>query len=105
MPLTDAKCRSAQPGPRLQKLTDGGGLQLWLQPTGARLRRFAYRFDGKQKLHALGGYPTVPLAGARQARENAKRILADGLGPALKKWGRGSGPGGRPDVPPHRCRV
>ena len=58
MPLTDARCRSAQPGPRLQKLTDGGGLQLWLQPTGARLWRFAYRFDGKQKLLALGVYPT-----------------------------------------------
>ncbi len=67
MPLTDARCRSAQPGPRLQKLTDGGGLQLWLQPTGARLWRFAYRFDGKQKLLALGVYPTVPLARARQA--------------------------------------
>ena len=85
MPLTDAKCRSAQPGPRLQKLTDGGGLQLWLQPTGARLWRFAYRFDGKQKLLALGVYPTVPLARARQAREDAKRILADGLDPALEK--------------------
>jgi hypothetical protein len=36
MPLTDARCRSAQPGIKLQKLTDGGGLQLWLQPTGAR---------------------------------------------------------------------
>ena len=88
MPLTDAKCRSAQPGPRLQKLTDGGGLQLWLQPTGARLWRFAYRFDGKQKLLALGAYPTVPLARARQAREDAKRILADGLDPALKKSDR-----------------
>ena len=85
MPLTDAKCRSAQPGPRLQKLTDGGGLQLWLQPTGARLWRFAYRFAGKQKLLALGVYPTVPLARARQAREDAKRLLADGLDPALEK--------------------
>ena len=59
MPLTDARCRSAQPGPRLKKLTDGGGLQLWLQPTGGRLWRLAYRFDGKQKLLALGVYPEV----------------------------------------------
>jgi hypothetical protein len=102
MPLRDAKCRSAQPGPRLQKRTDGGGLQLWLQPTGARLRRFAYRFDGKQKLLALGVYPTVPLARARQAREDAKRILADGVDPALEKKATGSGTGRRPDVPPHR---
>ncbi len=84
MPLTDARCRSAQPGPRLQKLTDGGGLQLWLQPTGARLWRFG-RFDGKQKLLALGVYPTVPLARARHLREDARRLLADGLDPSLDK--------------------
>jgi hypothetical protein len=54
MPLTDARCRSAQPGSKLQKLTDGGGLQLWLQPTEAKLWRFAYRFGGKQKLLAIG---------------------------------------------------
>jgi hypothetical protein len=85
MPLTDAKYRSAQPGPRLQKLTDGGGLQLWLQPTGARLWRLAYRFDGKQKLLALGVYPTVSLARAQQAREDARRLLSEGLDPALEK--------------------
>ena len=85
MPLTDAGCRSAQPGTKLQKLTDGGGLQLWVQPTGARLWRFAYRFSGKQKLLALGIYPTIPLARARQVREEAKRLLADGLDPAVEK--------------------
>ena len=45
----------------------------------------AYRFDGKQKLLALGVYPTVPLARARQAREDAKHLLAEGLDPALEK--------------------
>ena len=85
MPLTDARCRSAKPGDKLQKLTDGAGLQLWLQPTGGRLWRFAYRFGGKQKLLALGVYPTVPLARARQAREDARRLLADGLDPAEEK--------------------
>src|SRR5664279_239694 len=85
MPLTDAKCRSAQPGSKLQKLTDGGGLQLWLQPTGAKLWRFAYRFGGKQKLLAIGVYPTIPLAQARQVREDARRLLSDGLDPAVEK--------------------
>ena len=85
MPLTDAGCRSAQPGTKLQKLTDGGGLQLWVQPTGARLWRFAYRYSGKQKLLALGIYPTITLARARQVREEAKRLLADGLDPAVEK--------------------
>lgn len=85
MALTDAKCRTAQPGPTLQKFTDGGGLQLWVQPGGARLWRLAYRFSGKQKLLALGVYPTISLARARQAREDAKRLLADGIDPAREK--------------------
>ena len=85
MRLSDAKCRSVRPGTKLHKLTDGGGLQLWVQPSGARLWRLAYRFDEKQKLLALGVYPTIPLAKARQAREDAKRLLADGLDPALEK--------------------
>ena len=85
MGLSDAKCKTTQPGTRLQKLTDGGGLQLWVQPGGARLWRMAYRFGGKQKLLALGIYPTVSLARARQAREDAKRLLADGVDPTLEK--------------------
>jgi hypothetical protein len=51
----------------------------------ARLWRLAYRFDGKQKLLALGIYPTITLAKARQAREDARRLLADGLDPASEK--------------------
>lgn len=82
MPLTDMKCRQAKPGPRLQKLSDGGGLQLWVQPTGARLWRLAYRFAGKQKLLALGAYPTISLADARRGRDEAKRLLAAGVDPA-----------------------
>lgn len=85
MPLTDAKCRSAQSGGRLQKLSDGGGLQLWVQPKGGNLWRFAYRFGGKQKLLAFGVYPTVSLARARQLREDARRLLADGHDPATEK--------------------
>jgi hypothetical protein len=85
MALTDAKCRAAQPGAKLQKLTDGGGLQLWVQPSGARLWRLAYRFGGKQKLPALGVYPTISLARARQAREDAKRLLANGADPTSEK--------------------
>ena len=85
MALTDAKCRAAQPEAKLQKLTDGGGLQLWVQPSGARLWRLAYSFGGKQKLLALGVYPTISLARARQAREDAKRLLANGADPTSEK--------------------
>jgi hypothetical protein len=79
------KCRNAKPGPALRKLSDGGGLQLWVQPTGARLWRLAYRFGGKQKLLALGVYPTISLADARQGRDDAKQHLAAGVDPSQAK--------------------
>ena len=85
MSLTDMKCRNAKPGSALRKLSDGGGLQLWVQPTGARLWRLAYRFGGKQKLLALGVYPTMSLADARQGRDDAKQHFAAGVDPSQAK--------------------
>ena len=67
-----------------------------LQPTGAKLWRFAYRFGGKQKLLAIGVYPTIPLARARQAREDARRLLADGLDPAVEKKRKAEAQAGAP---------
>ncbi|TGW04614.1 DUF4102 domain-containing protein, partial [Mesorhizobium sp. M2D.F.Ca.ET.145.01.1.1] len=82
MALSDVKCRNARPTSKLMKLSDGGGLQLWVQPTGSRLWRLAYRFGGKQKLLALGSYPLISLAEAREARDTAKRLLLRGIDPA-----------------------
>lgn len=67
MPLTDLQCRNAKAGPKLRKLSDAGGLQLWVQPTGSRLWRLAYRYGGKQKLLSLGPYPLISLSEARDA--------------------------------------
>ncbi len=91
MPLSDVTCRNARPGPKLRKLSDGGGLQLWVRPTGGRLWRLAYRFGGKQKLLALGSYPIVSLADARQARDDVKRLLAAGLDPGKERGKAGGG--------------
>ncbi|TWI36710.1 tyrosine-type recombinase/integrase [Mesorhizobium tianshanense] len=85
MALSDVKCRNARPASKLVKLSDGGGLQLWVQPTGSRLWRLAYRFEGKQKLLALGSYPLISLAEARQARDDAKRQLLSGIDPAQER--------------------
>jgi len=85
LPLTDTECRSTKPGPSLRKLSDGGGLQLWAFPNGAKLWRVAYRFEGKQKLLAIGPYPTISLAGARRARDDAKRLLKSGEDPSAVK--------------------
>ncbi len=85
MSLTDIEIRKAKPGPRLVKLSDGGGLQLWLMPDGAKRWRLAYRFAGSQKVLAIGVYPAVGLREAREAREEAKRLLADGRDPSQTK--------------------
>ena len=45
--LTDAKCKGAKPGPKPQKLFDGGGLHLFVSPTGAKTWRVAYRWAAK----------------------------------------------------------
>ena len=82
MALTDAVCRSAKPGPRRRKLSDGGGLQLWVQTSGARLWQLAYRFQGRQRQLALGRYPEISLAEARIKREDARRLLRAGDDPA-----------------------
>jgi integrase len=85
MPLTDIEIRTAKPGARLVKLSDGGGLQLWIMPDGAKRWRFAYRLGRAQKLLAIGVYPATGLREAREAREEAKRLLADGQDPAFVK--------------------
>jgi len=93
MALSDVKCRNARPGPKLVKLSDGGGLQLWVQPTGSRLWRLAYRFGGKQRLLALGSYPLISLAEAREARDDAKRLLRAGIDPGQERSLRKAGSG------------
>ena len=83
MPLTDAACRGAKPDPsgKPRKIPDGGGLLLFVSPSGGKLWRMRYRFDGKEKLLSFGAYPEIKLADARALRDKAKRALAEGRDP------------------------
>ena len=86
MPLTDRQIRNASASAsRVVKLSDGEGLQLWLQPSGAKLWNMAYRFDGKQRKLAMGPYPRISLKEARTRRDEAKKLLAGGLDPSQQK--------------------
>ncbi|UZF95350.1 tyrosine-type recombinase/integrase [Bosea sp. NBC_00550] len=85
MPLTDITIRNAKPGDRTVKLSDGGGLQLWIEPKGGKLWRLAYRFGGKQKKLSIGPYPAIDLRAARARREEAKKLLRDGKDPGAEK--------------------
>jgi hypothetical protein len=76
MTLTDLTIKRALSGPKIIKLSDGGGLQLWLTPDGANRWRLAYRFGGAQKTFALGVYPEVGLKHAREACQAARKICS-----------------------------
>lgn len=82
MALTDVTVRQTKAGEKPQKLSDGGGLFLEIRPNGSKYWRLAYRFDGKQKLLALGVYPDVSLALARERRGVARKQLANGIDPS-----------------------
>jgi integrase len=85
MPLTDTKLKNAKPANKPYKLTDGGGLFILIQPTGGKLWRYKYRFAGKEKKLALGIYPDVSLADARERHAQARKTLAAGKDPGEAK--------------------
>jgi integrase len=86
MPLTDTTIRNAQTvAQKTVKLSDGGGLQLWMTGSGSKLWYLAYRFGGKQRKLAIGPYPRVGLKEARQRRDDAKRQIEAGVDPSLRK--------------------
>ena len=91
MALTDLTLKRALPGPKIIKLSDGGGLQLWVTPDGAKRWRLAYRFGGTQKTLAIGVYPEVGLRDARDARDGARQALGRGEDPSqIKKAAKGA---------------
>lgn len=88
--LTDAKIRAAKPTEKPYKLSDGEGLYLLINPDGGRWWRFKYRYGGREKLLAFGGYKPgssdhVPLAEARERLTAAKRQLRDGVDPSAHR--------------------
>ena len=89
MKLTDTKIKSAKPQERPYKLFDGGGLYLLVarqaDGTASRWWRLKYRFNGKEKVLALGVYPTVGLKRARAAAADARKSLYCGVDPSVEK--------------------
>lgn len=81
MPLTDIAIRAAKAADKTQKLFDGGGLYLEISPAGGKWWRLKYRVDGKEKRISLGVYPDVSLKDARERRDDARRLLANGVDP------------------------
>ena len=82
MALSDIKIRTCKPSNKQKKLFDGDGLFLLVAPTGRKLWRFKYRFNGKEKLLSLGAYPAISLADARMRKSEARKQLAHGIDPS-----------------------
>ncbi|MBN3840995.1 integrase arm-type DNA-binding domain-containing protein [Burkholderia sp. Ac-20349] len=85
MPLTDAEIRKAKPGEKPIRLFDGGGLYLEISTAGGKWWRLKYRFGGKEKRISLGVYPDIGLKDARERRDAARKLLANGVDPGEAK--------------------
>jgi integrase len=83
--LTDTKIRNTKPEGKPVKLTDGGGLYLEITPSGGKHWRYRFRLDGKESLYAIGEYPAVKAAEARQLRDEAKALVKQGINPTLAR--------------------
>jgi integrase len=92
MALTATGVKSAKATDKPYKLSDGGGLYLLVLLNGAKYWRMDYRFSGLRRTLAVGVYPDVSLALARERREEARKLLANGIDPsAVKKASKAAG--------------
>jgi integrase len=85
MPLADIAIRNAKPQEKPVKLFDTGGLYLLVNPNGSRWWRLKFRYGGKEKLISLGTYPETTLKAARERRDEARVMLAQGINPSAKR--------------------
>lgn len=86
-PLTPSAVSNAKPKAEPYTLTDGGGMFLQVNPDGSRWWRFRYYRPGtgKRNTLSLGTFPDVPLKRAREKRDDARKLVADGIDPGDKR--------------------
>ena len=82
MPLTDVAVRNAKPGPKTIRLKDERGLHLEISPKGGKWWRLRYWISGKERLISLGTYPDISLKDARERRDAARKLIANGIDPS-----------------------
>jgi len=85
MALTALQAKQAKPRDKDYKLSDEKGMYLHVKKSGSKYWRLKYRMDGKEKLLAIGVYPDTDLKKARDKRDDARRLLADGIDPNAVK--------------------
>lgn len=85
MALTDTEIRKAKAKSSAYRMSDGGGLYIWITPAGGKLWRWKYRFEGREKLMTFGSYPDVSLSLARERHTAARKLLAAGTDPMAER--------------------
>jgi integrase len=85
MALTQFAIMHAAAADKPVKLSDGDGLHLLVQPNSAKLWRFRYRYLGRENMLALGVFPAVSLLEARRKRDEAKKLLSEGVDPSQQR--------------------
>lgn len=81
----DSTFRNAKPEAKPRKITDSGGLYLLVKPNGSKLWQMKYQYHGKAKVLSFGPYPLISLVEAREARNQAKKQLLQGIDPSEAK--------------------
>lgn len=85
MTLTHRDCQNAKARDKAYRISDGAGMYLEIMPSGSKYWRLKYRWLGKEKRLALGVFPVVSLADAREKREAARKLLARDVDPSATK--------------------
>jgi Arm DNA-binding domain len=83
--LTEAQVQSAGPQAKPYKISDWGGLYLYVSPLGGRSWRYDYVLRGVKETLTIGLYPDFSLAEARELHVEARRLVARGESPAKAK--------------------
>ena len=80
--LTEAAVKKAAAREKPYKLADGGGLYLYVAPTGSKSWRMKFRLHDKEKLLTFGPYPAVSITKAREQRDAARAKLREHVDPS-----------------------
>lgn len=83
--LTVKQIDAAKPTDKPFRLADAGGLFLYVPPSGKKVWRMRYRYEGKEKTLVIGPYPQISLTEARSRQSEAKMKLLAGVDPAEQK--------------------
>lgn len=83
--MTEVAIKGAKPAARRYKLGDAHGLYLEVMPTGSKSWRWKYRFGGAEKRLTFGPWPLISLKQARERRDEARRLLLQGIDPGMAR--------------------